>query len=39
MDRKPSTMSAATQRFTENGRPAIIRRFFSTVISAVDGGR
>lgn len=30
-------MRAATQRFTENGRPATIRRFFSNVIvAAVD---
>lgn len=34
MDKKPSTMSAATQRLTENGRPATIRRFFSNVIVA-----
>jgi len=42
MDRKPSTMSAATQRFTENGRPDV-RRFFSAVIvsdyATVDGQR
>ncbi|VVC42117.1 Hypothetical protein CINCED_3A010885 [Cinara cedri] len=38
---KPSTMSAATQRFTENDRPTAIRRFFSIVILQVcvgDGG-